>query len=679
METEKNKKWDELSRQIPVPDSLKPEQIEKKLEQTKRKRYTTNARRLTNRILAVTATAACALLLFVVGTSLYGSGILPHNSNISDGIESAGSDLASRSGQYSQMKHATYTQLQQNISGYYRQFESTEKRLYENSTDGALPEIAKEASDSGQETADSISTDPSIANNYTKTDLQVQGVDEGDIVKTDGSYIYSCSSSAYGSVVKIYQASGETTKKISSLTIDAVTVSELYLDENRLIAVGSDWGEPDGETGETDHETESSTEDTVSPSRAKARYDILRSEQTCIAVYDISDTAHPKQLARRTQSGSYFTSRKNGRYMYTLSTMNVPASLNKDDKKSYVPCTDGDLLPEDRLYIPERASSNCYLVLTALDITAADSFSDRISTLGAGGVCYVSENSIYVGTHISNGMYGKTTISKYSYADGTLTAVADRIIDGTLNDQFSMDEYNGYLRFVATTYTDNGSTSNGLYILDDDLNPVGSVDKLARNERIYSARFMGDRAYFVTYRETDPVFLVDLTNPEKPVVKDKLKIPGFSDYLHPFGESLLLGIGSNVTSKGNTQVKFSMFDISSDTAVSEKHKKLLEMETYSIAGENHKAVLVDTERNRIGLCIYSEQADHNSKEKGNGYSYRIYSYDTKGFHEITNLSPHDLSQSARGLFIGDYFYLVDDEGLSSGIHVYKAESFQKIK
>lgn len=673
METEKNRKWEELSRQIPVPDSLKPEQIEKKLEQTKRRRYTTHARRLTNRFLAVTTTAACALLLllFIIGNSLYGSGILPQNSNISDGIESAGSKLASQSEPYGQMEHATYTQLQQNISGYYRRLQSEEDRLYENTVDAAMPEIAKEASSGSQKAVDGIRADGNISNSYTKTDLQVQGVDEGDIVKTDGSYIYSCSSSAYGSVVKIYQASGETTKKISGFTIDAVTINELYLDENRLIIVGSDWGE-------TAEEEQNYTEDTLSSS-ARGKHDILQGQQTIIAVYDISDTAHPRQVTKRTQSGSYFTSRKNGRYMYTLSTMNVPANLKKDDKKSYVPCTDGDLLPEDRLYIPEQASSNCYLVLTALDITAADSFSDRISTLGAGGVCYVSENSIYVGTHVSGGMYGKTTISKYSYADGTLTAVANRIIDGRLNDQFSMDEYNGYLRFVATTYTENGSTSNGLYILDDTLNPVGSVDKLARDERIYSARFMGDRAYFVTYRETDPVFLVDVTDPQKPVVKDKLKIPGFSDYLHPFGESLLLGIGSNVTSKGNMQVKLSMFDISSDTAVSEKHKTLLEKETYSIAGENHKAVLVDTERNRIGLCIYSAHDDFNDKEKGNGYSYRVYSYDTNGFHETASLSPHDLSQSARGLFIGDYFYLVDDEGLNSGLHVYKAENFQKIK
>lgn len=350
METEKNNKWDELSSQIPVPDSLKPEQIEKKLEQAKHRQYTANARRLTNRVLAVTATAACALLLFVVGSSLYGSGILPQNINISDGIESAGSELASQSVQHSQMEHATYTQLQQNISGYYRRL-LQESRVYENSVDGAVPETAKEAADSTQKAAPSgISTSPDLVNSYTKTDLQVQGVDEGDIVKTDGSYIYSCSASAYGSVVKIYQASGEATKKISDFTVDAVTVNELYLDENRLIAVGSDWGEAAGNTG-------NSAEDTQYP--AEAKYDILRSEQTSIAVYDISDAAQPKQLAKRTQSGDYFTSRKNGRYLYTLSTMSVPASLEKEDKKSYVPCTDGELLPEDRLYIPERASSNC--------------------------------------------------------------------------------------------------------------------------------------------------------------------------------------------------------------------------------------------------------------------------------------------------------------------------------
>ena len=164
-----------------------------------------------------------------------------------------------------------------------------------------------------------------------------------------------------------------------------------------------------------------------------------------------------------------------------------------------------------------------------------------------------------------------------------------------------MDEYNGYLRFVATTYHQNGPASNGLFILDKNLELTGSVEKLAKNERIYSARFLGTRAYFVTYRETDPVFLVDLSDPEKPVVKDKLKLPGFSDYLHTFGDHLLLGIGSNETKNGLSQVKLSMFDISSDSSVREAHSKLLEKDSISLAGDNHKAILVDAERNIIGL------------------------------------------------------------------------------
>lgn len=659
MGTEWNEKWKELSNEIPVPDSLQPEQIEKKLEQTKQKRRIAGARRVTNRFVAITATAACALLLFVIGNTLHGNGILSLTSTISDCLESVGSDIASHPEQYVKMEHTTYAQLEETISDYYEQLRLTDE------TDDILYEEAAPAeafSDAGAPVQNAAaenrgsSKKSKQADSYTKTDLQVQGVDEGDIVKTDGSYIYSCSPSAYGSIVNIYQASGKTTKKLSSFTVEEVSVSELYLDDKYLITVGCHWG--------------------ALPSKSKKAY--LRDEKTSIDIYDISDAANPVHSTERTQSGSYFTSRKNGHYLYTLSTMNVSASFEKDDKQSYIPSVDDDLVPEDRLYIPEHASSNSYLVLTALDVTNGKTFSDQMSVLGAGGTCYVSENNIYVGTHTFDSDFRKTTISKYSYHDGKLEAIADRIFDGTLHDQFSMDEYNGYLRFVATTYHKNGSSSNGLYVLDNALNPVGSVDKLARNERIYSARFLGDRAYFVTYRETDPVFLVDLTNPTEPVVKDELKIPGFSDYLHTFGDNLLLGIGSNISKNGTMQVKFSMFDISTDTAVTEIHNKLLEKDTQSIAGDNHKAVLVDTERNQIGLCIYSEQDDKKDQYNGEGYSYRIYSYDASGFHKTAKLMPEDLTQSARGLFIGDYFYLVDDEGIHSGIYVYETDTFQKI-
>ena len=159
----------------------------------------------------------------------------------------------------------------------------------------------------------------------------------------------------------------------------------------------------------------------------------------------------------------------------------------------------------------------------------------------------------------------QTEIRKVSYKNGELDGTGDVVIDGMVNDSFSIDEYNGYLR-VVTTIRENDDTSGGvnpllrtdsasntgsqgadstnaLYILDKDLKETGKLDNLAEDERVYSARFMGDTCYFVTYKQVDPLFSVDLSDPKKPKVLGELKIPGFSDYLHPYGDGLLLGIG----------------------------------------------------------------------------------------------------------------------------------------
>lgn len=675
-----NEKWKELSEEIPVPDSLAPEQIEKMLLQKKNERRTHRTRKLANRI--AVAAAACLLLLLALNI-LKSMALLPvipdepetKHSTISPAPEyNAEEPEKAAAGEAPETKqdatpHTTYAKLHKTISKYFRSSFTYKDK------DGAIPESAEAKSAPGSVMADgaelysevsgagSRTTGAAEDTSYTRTDLQVQGVDEGDIVKTDGTYIYSCSENAGGSIIHIYHADGKDTKQVSKITLEEISVREMYLDNGRLVAAGAYWGREKDDSDEDDPENDS----------AKKKYDDLYTGgTTCISVYDVSDTSSPKFLSKRTQSGEYYTSRKNGNYLYTLSTMYVNSAENSDDRKTYIPCADGELLPEDRLFLPEHVVSNAYLVLTALDVTNGDAFTDTLSVLGAGGICYVSEKHIYVAT----GFYDdttKTTISKYRYQDGKLESLCERTFNGTLHNQFSMDEYDGNLRFVATTYhsgSSSTSTTNGLYVLDQNLKMTGSVDNLAKNERIYSARFLGTRAYFVTYRETDPVFFADLSDPEKPVIKDKLKIPGFSEYLHTFGDDLLLGIGRNQMKNGSMQVKFSMFDISTDTAVTEKHKKLLEKNTESLAGSDHKTVLVDTERNRIGLCIDNAQK---------GSSYRIYSYGERGFHEVAKLDPKGLDLSARGLFVGRFFYLVDDLYDTSGIRVYDADTFKRVK
>lgn len=163
---------------------------------------------------------------------------------------------------------------------------------------------------------------------------------------------------------------------------------------------------------------------------------------------------------------------------------------------------------------------------------------------------YVSESNIYsaVSDWTASDTKPRTEIVRIGYEDGFFTEGSTGSVSGELNNSFSMDEYNGNLRLVTTTAGWNKDYSeytrtNGLYILDADMKTIGKIENLADNEEIKSARFMGDTGYFVTYRNTDPLFSADLSDPTKPKIIGELKITGFSEYLHFYGENKLLGIG----------------------------------------------------------------------------------------------------------------------------------------
>ncbi len=654
------KKLKQLSEEIEIPDTLKPEQIEQKLQHSKAGLQSRYARRFTTRL---ALGAACILLVAAVGNYLLASGILNHipgpaaeqrpASQPESAVQTA-SPTQSRE-ETATPKGEVYETLRQKIALDLESSRDCINYEYEYLAE-AVPEKSK-AADTAGSTANS--TQRSSSKEYSGTNLQVQNVDEGDVVKTDGTYIYTSSADTFGSSIRIYKADGKNTKKLTELTVESVNISEMYLKDHFLVLVGSGWEKPS--TSAKKKSSGASTENGI------------QQENTLVMVYDITDIENPKQTFRKNQSGIYSNSRISGNHLYTYSVMTAESAEKKDKPKCYIPSVGGSLVPEDRLVIPSGVSSHAYMVFTSLDITGGEDFTDSLSILGGDGICYVSEENIYIASPTAD--YTKTTISRFHYQDGKLTDNGEKTFRGKILNQFSMDEYEGKLRFVATTDNpDRTKTSNGLYVLDENMELLGKVDRLAKSERIYSSRFMGDKAYFVTYRETDPVFLVDLSDPSKPVVKDKLKIPGFSEYLQGYGEGLMLGIGSNISNDWDAQIKLTMFDISSDTNVREIHTKLLEMETYSLAGKNHKAILADPGKNLIGFA--AESYEKNGKQK---ITYRLYSYDRKkGFKKLATLSPKDMDMSsARGLYIGEHFYLADGEGLG-GIYVYDLNTFKQL-
>ena len=221
----------------------------------------------------------------------------------------------------------------------------------------------------------------------------------------------------------------------------------------------------------------------------------------------------------------------------------------------------------------------------------------------------MSENNIYSAVSTWNEKETRTELVRIGYADGKFTDGSTGSVAGELNDNFSLDEYADHLRVVTTVeswssdYSDF-SRSNSLYVLDSSMKTVGKIENLAEGEEIKSARFMGETGYFVTYKNTDPLFSVDLSDPENPKVLGELKITGFSSYLHFYGENKLLGIGWETDpDTGNTiGMKCSMFDISDPSDVKETDRFVLKDVSFCDALTNYRSILAAPKKGLFGFA-----------------------------------------------------------------------------
>jgi uncharacterized secreted protein with C-terminal beta-propeller domain len=205
-----------------------------------------------------------------------------------------------------------------------------------------------------------------------------------------------------------------------------------------------------------------------------------------------------------------------------------------------------------------------------------------------------------------------TAIHKFSIDQGRIEYVAEGIVKGNLLNQFSMDEYNGDLRVATTSDVSTPRNSyqyNNVIVLDPGMKEAGSLTHLAMNEKIYSARFIGNRLYLVTFKRMDPFFVIDLSNPGNIRVLGKLKIPGYSDYLHPYDDTHIIGIGKETGTNSwggvSTQgVKVALFDVSDVS-----HPK--QLSTYEIGGPgsdspallDHRAFLFSKEKNILVIPV----------------------------------------------------------------------------
>ena len=507
----------------------------------------------------------------------------------------------------------------------------------------------------------------------SKTNTQVNNVDEADIVKVDGNYIYYVSNKK---LVIIDAHTPEASEKISEINYKDTNFNprEVYVKGQKIIVIGNEY--------DNSCKTEViSTEDVTATDIERVQESKPKSG---MRIYDISNIKEPKETRRVMIEGNYISSRMIEDNIYYvankyIATSNIQKNKMEDlDEDKYKPvyqdtavsqeekCINYDLI----YYFPETQDSS-YLMLAGLNINNNEEAEIR-TFLGAGQYIYSSEKNMYIATNKTT--YGKgyevlggtTHLLKIELNNGKFNFKAECNIDGQVNNQFSMDENKDTFRIATTTgniWVDK-TTANNLYILNDKLEEIGKVENFGKEEKIYSVRYVGDKAYVVTFKQTDPLFVIDLSKSTKPQILGELKIPGYSTYLHPYDDTHLIGFGYDTKENGTRVItnglKMSMFDISDFNNPQELFKISIgdSKYTYSELLYNHKALLFSKEKNIIAFPLYSSLG-----RKTNSRAV-IYNIDLeKGFSlkgEISNVTNKYEENVKRIVFANDTFYTFSD-------------------
>lgn len=665
---------------VKVPESLKPENIETMLKEHDAKKQRGKIYRF--------GTLAAACLVFVAGMGMYQSGMFDKAKHTEgavvneavtevmlDAPEEKAEEKASEEADVSEEKDTVGTlAMAEGYEQIYKCFENyKDQYVYSDEEEigglfnglGFLESKDTVAEAAVEESADMSTSSYGAGNDYSTTNTREEDVDEGDIVKTDGCYLYILKDNRKTVSIVDTQGGQSNMELVSEIdTEDIDTIEEMYLtsDKNQLILIGNKWKEEQNADG--------IYENGIEDSEVLYCGDVAWFNGTTVAItYDLTNHKNPKEVGRVKQAGSYQTSRLADGYLYLFSNYGVAIDfLRKEDPITYIPEINGKMMDFEDICLPQQNLASRYIVATSIDSKKPSEICESKAILADYGQLYVSKKHIYFYETEYKNDQDITVIRSISYKKGKLTTGHKGNVPGYVPDDFSIDEYKGYLRVITTVYDNSKKTeTNQVTVLDEKLDVVGKIENLAKDEVVYSARLMGDTGYFVTFRQTDPLFSVDFSDPTNPKIIGKLKIPGFSEYLHPWGERKLLGIGMDADEEtGITNgMKLTMFDISDPSDVKEEDTYLLENYYYSEALYDYKCVLASKDKNVIGLAC----------ENGEGMNYLLFSYDDKTGFKLN--MEEDVNGSnwygTRGIYINDMIYVIR----GNVIEAYSLKNFEK--
>lgn len=640
-----DEKIKELMESEKIPRELEPENIKDMLDEHVSEKKRSNIKRTAGRIAA--AAAACAVVVGG-GAAVNKSGLLKLQ-NGGDIVSSSENKLSSS---YTDPDVTPHENKVSSPQGAFMHGAESYQQIYD-----MLQEAKKKQDEKSIKTRDSygLKSESGIAEDesatggdslgmnggmgggdasYSTTFNQEDGVLESDIYQTDGRYIYHLTDDA-----KLMIAEAENGIFLNSNSIDISDVAykdpneseeasvysetysnsvfgtNMYLYNDKLIILGSAYN-----VLTKDFFAEGDTE-------AEETIEKMPTDYTFVAVY--STGLEPELISVYYQEGYYSDVRISPEgYMYLITNYwSYYESENTESEKtieemlpwcgvSGFDCIDaGDiLLPDDGFESPYNLS---FTVIGSIDLNGEEiiDLADIKALAGYSGIIYCSPENLYT----SYGWDG-CEITRFSISGGEITPAASCEVEGYVKDQFSMSEYNDTFR-VATTknnfrvFTDDVTEdsaperNNHLYVFDMDLNEIGDITDFGIDESIQSVSFSGDMAYVVTFRQTDPLFAIDLSDPAAPVITDELKINGFSSYMQKWDDGKLFGFGIDADDEGiQTGVKAVMFDNSDPYDLKEIGKWTIEKKNkddynYSRGIYERKALLIAPEKNIIGFPV----------------------------------------------------------------------------
>lgn len=516
-----------------------------------------------------------------------------------------------------------------------------------------------------------------ITSNFSGTNNQVQNVDEGDILKTDGKNIYTVNGRNIN-ISSINPVDGALTK-VSKIQLSQLltSVNQLNLYKNYLVVNGF------GYNG--------------------------YGSQTAIGIYDISDASRPLLIRELAIDGDTQTTRMIDGVVYLVANYqnyqmypypqpimyntkngdsvnsNQITEITQETKKTNLeknlprvfdsqnPSSSQIILPCEQIKYIRPIQNLSFMTLLSLDLKNPRGDFGKEVVMGNSQNVYASEKNLYLAqTNYNYRNFGNgketTSVFKFNLNNTEIKFQTQGEVPGTVLNQFSMDEFEGNFR-VATNEQESYQTgffpnvfssivpvnptvkpqTNNLFVLDENMKIIGSVEDLAAGEKIYSVRFMGKKGYIVTFKKTDPLFTFDLSDPKNPKKVGELKIPGYSDYLHPISENLIIGVGKNaieaVDSFGDNQgfawyqgLKLGLFDVSDMSNPREVgNVEIGDRGTDSAVLNDHKALLWDARNNLltipVTLMLIPEEQKAIQKEviaNGGGVSSRYGEFKYQG-------------------------------------------------